>query len=323
MPASLAAGAAAPVFDEPVGIGSLDLACGGTIHDAVQHVTVYGRATSSRTVLVCHALTGSSRAAEWWPGIVGDGALFDPRDWRIVCVNALGSCYGSTQTPLRVTVEDMVRAQTRALDVLGIGSPVTTIGGSLGGMQALAWAVDRPERVTHAIVVGAGDHTSPMTIAHNSIQREALSLDHAQGLRLARKIAMLTYKSEELFNHRHARRADRSGAQRYDVEGYLERQADEFEHRMDPGAYATLTHAMDSFDVRDASPPPGNAPHLTFVGISSDRLFRAGDVRDAACRFATRGYDAVYLEFESDHGHDAFLADGSGLAAVLDPFVGF
>jgi len=306
----------------------------------VQRVTIYGDRRNT-VALIPHALTGSSRVADWWPGIVGESALFDPRDWCIVGINALGSCYGSTgptqYTPFpRITVADIVRAQRHALSQLGIERLDVVIGGSFGGMQALQWALDAPDRIAHAIVIGAHDHHSPMGIALNAVQRDALALDPVRGLRLARKIATLTYKSEELFNARHSRRADRSGKARFDIEGYLERQADVFESRMPPATYTTLTHAMDSFEplshrerstqlchpersAEGAESKDANNPILTFVGITSDWLFRAQDVRAAADRFRAHGFDARYVEFASDHGHDAFLAESHALAQLLTP----
>jgi len=312
--------------EETVAIGALELDSGQRLAEVEQRVTIYGTPLpdGSNVVLVEHALTGSSRAAEWWPGIVGEGALFDPREWCIVGINALGSCYGSTGPSggsfPRVTVSDIVRAERRALELLGIERLEVVIGGSLGGMRAFAWALDSPKRVGSAVMVGSHDHHSAMGIALNAAQRDAIALDPVRGLRLARKIATLTYKSEELFNRRHDRRRDRGGRTRFDVEGYLEHQADVFEARMDAAAYATLTHAMDSFDVRDAA-VSDTKPVLTFVGVSSDWLFRAQDVRAAARRFAGRGFDARYVELRSDHGHDAFLAEPQSLRALLEPML--
>jgi homoserine O-acetyltransferase len=312
--------------EETVAIGALRLDCGQTLPAVRQRVTVYGTpaADGSNVVLVEHALTGSSRAAEWWPGIVGEDALFDPREWCVLGINALGSCYGSTRTSQRITVRDIVRAEMLALRELGFEWVELAIGGSLGGMRALQWALDAPQRIGKAVLVGAHDHHSAMGIALNALQREALALDPVRGLRLARKLAMLSYKSEELFNARHGRRGDRGGKACFDVEGYLERQADLFEARMDAASYATLTHAMDSFDVRNRGElllngSPVRKPSLTFVGITSDWLFRAQDVRAAAQRFALHGFDAQYLEFESRHGHDAFLAEPNALRAILGP----
>ena len=309
-----------------VAIGPLPLDCGETLADAHQRVTTYGtpRRDGSNVVLVEHALTGSSRAAQWWPGIVGAGGLFDPEDWCVVGINALGSCYGSSGPSTlddfpRVTVRDIVRAEIRALDRLGIGRIAVVIGGSLGGMRALQWAVEAPERVRTCIAVGAHDHHSAMGVALNALQREAIALDPARGVRLARKIAVLTYKSEELLSARHDRRPDRKGRPLFDVEGYLERQADAFEARMDGASYAALTHAMDSFDVRGLL--HANEPKLVFAGISSDWLFRPQDVRAAAARCARSGCDARYVELRSEHGHDAFLAEPAALKALLQPVI--
>ncbi len=318
------------MYEETVAIGSLPLDCGTTLAAVEQRVTIYG--TPSRdggnVVLIAHALTGSSRVAEWWPGIVGEGCLFDLRDWCVIGVNALGSCYGSTGPVVRISLRDIVRAEIRALDRLGIARVAWVAGGSLGGMQALQWALAAPNRVRGAIMVGAHDHHSAMGIALNALQREALALDPVRGLRLARKIAMLTYKSDELLNQRHDRRPDRYGRACFDVEGYLEHQADLIEARMDAGSYAALTHAMDSFDVRDggtagevALREGARLPALVFVGITSDWLFRPQEVRAAARRFALRGYDARYLELESRHGHDAFLAEPDALRRLLEPLI--
>lgn len=303
-------------------IGKLELDSGARLRGVGQRVTIYGTPSpdGSNVALVEHALTGSSRAHEWWPGIVGPGALFDPARWCVVGINALGSCYGSTCPATRITVRDIVRAECRALEQVGIERVRVAIGGSLGGMRALQWALDAPDRLQTAIVVGAHDHMSAMGIALNALQREALAIDSAQGLRLARKIAMLTYKSEELLLRRHDRRRDRLGRPMFDVEGYLEHQADLFERRMDAASYTALTHAMDSFDVRGLD-IPAIKPELVFVGITSDWLFRPQDVRAAARRFALRGFPSRYVQHGSPHGHDAFLAEPDVLRALLEPYL--
>jgi homoserine O-acetyltransferase len=311
--------------EETVDVGALQLESGATLPRVEQRITVYGDpvANADRVVLVNHALTGSSRVADWWPGMAGKDGLFDPDQWCTIGINALGSAYGSTG-PLddsfpRVTVRDIVAAQRRALDAIGIPRIRIAIGASLGGMQVLQWALDAPERIGRAVVIGAHDHHTAMGIALNAVQRDALALDPKRGLGLARKIAMLTYKSEALFTSRHERRPDRHGRAFYDIEGYLERQADAFTARMNARAYAALTHAMDSFDVRAAARIARIKPRLTFVGISSDWLFRPQDVRAAASRFYDAGFEAGYLELASDHGHDAFLAEPQALARLLRP----
>ncbi len=300
--------------EERVGIGAFALDGGAVLPAVEQQVTIYG--AGDRVALVSHALTGSSRIREWWPGMFGAERLFDLDRWSVIGINVLGGCYGSTPVfSGRVSVRDMVRAQARALEQLGITRLDLVTGGSLGGMQALQWALDFPERVERAAIVGAHDHHSPMGIALNALQREAIAIDPKRGLRLARKIAMLTYKSEELFNERHGRRRDRHGVDRFDIEGYLEHQAEIFERRMDAHTYALLTHAMDGFDVRDAPAPQG--PELLFIGISSDWLFRPQDVRAAAERFRAKGARSAYAELESEHGHDAFLAEPETLARII------
>jgi homoserine O-acetyltransferase/O-succinyltransferase len=279
-----------------------------------------------------HALTGSSCVRDWWGELVGEGKVFDPQRWYVIGINALGSCYGSTGPSTvanfpYVTVRDIVAAQARVLDALGVQKLDVVIGASLGGMQALQWAVDFPGRVRQAVMVGSHDHQSAMGIALNAVQRDAIAISPQQGIRIARKIAMLSYKSDALFKQRHDRRADRKGVHRFDIEGYLEHQADLFERRMHPQSYVALTEAMDSFDVRaclpepTCHPEPVEGPELLFIGISSDWLFLPEDVRAAAQRFSQRGYRTTYREIESAHGHDAFLAEPQKLSALLDGLV--
>ena len=308
----------------------------------MQRVSVYGhpRDDGSNVVLVNHALTGSSRVLDWWAGLAGPGKLLDTDVLAIVGVNALGSCYGSTgpaslapdgkvyddRFPL-VTVTDIVRAQRVALAELGHARFAAVVGGSLGGMQALAWALEAPAHVDRAIVIGAYDHFAAMGIALNAIAREAIRIARtpAEGIALARKIAMLTYKSEALLAQRFDRKFDRKGGDptrnatdRFDVEGYLDYQGDIFAARMQPRAYLALSRAMDLFETRDRALAVPH-PRLTFVGISSDWLFLPRYVRAAAERFAAAGADSVYLELTSDHGHDAFLAEPERLQALLAP----
>ncbi len=246
--------------EHTIPIGPFKLTDGTLLENAVQRVTIYGD-PSARAVLVPHALTGSSRVHEWWGALVGPGKLLDPATTCIIGINALGGCYGSTGPNGNpgfpyVTVKDIVAAQARALEALGIHKLSLVIGASLGGMQALQWALDFPERAGSAVMVGSHDHQSAMGIALNAIQRDAIAIDPALGVRLARKIAMLSYKSDALFKQRHDRRPDRKNRFRFDVEGYPEHQADLFQPRMDPYSYITLTNAMDSFDLRPQNSHP-------------------------------------------------------------------
>lgn len=337
-------------------VGPLDLACGGRLERVEQFVAIDGDLNDGGTnaVLIPHALTGSARVRDWWDGIVGPGKLFDPADACVIGINVLGGCYGSTgpaslapdgkpygsRWPL-VTVGDMVEAQWRALRALGVERLAVVIGGSLGGMQALQWALDHPDVVAHAIPIGAYDHFSAFGIAYNRIALEAIRLDPnfrggdfyggelpSAGLRLARKIAMITYKSDALFTQRFERKPNkragedpyRSLAERFDVEGYLDEQGDRLNARFDANTYIALSRAMDLFETRDRRIDDAS-PRLTFVGISSDILFLPQYVRAAAHRSAERGFESHYLELTSHHGHDAFLADTADLTQLLRPHV--
>ena len=341
------------LVDRDVELGDVALR-GGIVPNVVQRVTMYGqpRDDGANVVFAPHALTGSSRVAEWWGGLVGPGRLFDPTRWCIVGINALGGCYGSTGPPSLaadgrpwgprfpvVTVEDMVDVQRRTLLALGIERLAVVIGGSLGGFQALSWARRYGNAIDDAIVVGANDHLRAQAIAQNGLARNAIALDPAfrggwydeppvAGLALARGIATLTYKSEELFEARFANRPDRGGGDpsrglgdRFDVEGYLAYQGSRFAERMDANTYRTLTRAMDLFDLRRQIAPPGPT-RLTFVGITGDQLYAPDHVRDAAERWARAGWDASFRLLLSDHGHDAFLAEAPHLGTLLaDLFV--
>ena len=338
------------VVERDVAIGALDLVSGERLDDVVQRVTRYGcepRADGANVVFVAHALSGSSRVLEWWSGFLGSGALFDPVSWCIVGVNVLGGCYGSTgpasvapdgrrwgpRFPV-VTVADMVEAQRRALSAVGIERIKVVVGGSLGGQQALQWARAYGDDVDRAIVVGAFDHLRAQGIAQNGLSRDAIALDPAfaggwydvppaAGLRLARALATLSYKSEALFERRFGNRPDRAGGDpgrvlgdRFDVDGYLARQGDLFVERFDANSYRTLTRAMDLFDLRGRERPAGPTK-LTFVGIEDDQLYPPEVVQACAVRWSEAGWDATYRYLATDHGHDAFLAEPQSLAKLL------
>ena len=337
------------------------LVAGGSLQPVTLSYALYGELNDARdnAVLVCHALTGSARVADWWPQLVGPNQPFDTTQYCVIGVNVIGSCYGSTgpssthpqktgqlyggDFPV-VTIRDIVRTQARLLDHLGIERLHTVIGGSIGGMQALSWAVDFPERVERCIAVGAAP-LSAMGLALNHLQRQAIRNDPAwrdgdyaldqqpvAGLALARAIALCTYKSSELFSERFARRPDRSGEDpqnsltaRYDVAGYLDYQGSIFTPRFDANSYLLLSKAMDTFDLADGgrSSPSLEAAfrriraRLLLVGISSDWLFPASDVRALAWAARAAGVRASYAELISSHGHDGFLAEAEQLAPII------
>src|SRR5512142_1255314 len=311
---------------------------GGQLQPVTLHYALYGALNPRRdnVVLVCHALSGSARVADWWPEMFGPGKAFDVSRDCIVGINVIGSCYGSTgpgSTDPRtgqpfgpdfpvVTIADMVRAQAALLDHLGVERVRVVVGGSIGGMQALQWAVDFPGRVETCVSIGA-TLLSAMGLALNHLQRQAIQLDPAwqggryaagrqpaAGLALARALAMCSYKSAALFTERYARNPNRSGedpvhsmGQRFDVAGYLDYRGKIFVKRFDANTYLVLSKAMDLFDLGRGYE---RAPHLPgsgrcgqegeeealkrvkarvlLVGISSDWLFPAADVRALADR---------------------------------------
>ena len=346
------------------------LESGGSLQPLSIRYAVYGELSERRdnAVLVCHALSGSARAADWWPemfasngnGHAGNGAarrgVFDLGRDCVICTNILGSCYGSTgptslnpatgqpygpDFPL-VSVRDMVRAQAQVLDALGIEQVRIVIGASIGGMQALQWAVDYPGRVEHCIAIGAAP-LGAMGLALNHLQRKAIRLDPqfnggrysqdqtpAEGLGLARAIAMCSYKSAELFEERYARKPNRNGEDprfalehRYDVAGYLDYQGEKFVQRFDANSYIVISKAMDTFDLAHGYNSEAEAlkritAQVSLVGISTDWLFPPEDVRALADRIQAAGVECDYTQFESAHGHDGFLAEVDAIAAVVN-----
>jgi homoserine O-acetyltransferase len=240
-----------------------------------------------------------------------------------------------------VSIRDMVRAQAQALDRLGVQRLHAVLGGSIGGMQALQWAVDYPDRVERCIGIGAAP-LSAMGLALNHVQRQAIQLDPAWregqytpdnapngGLALARAIAMCSYKSAELLQRRFARRPNRTGedpssslAGRFDVAGYLDHQGEKFIARFDANSYLVLSKAMDTFDLARGYEAEREAlrrirARVLLVGISSDWLFPPEDVRDLAHRIRAAGRSCDYSELKTAHGHDGFLAEAEQLAPFL------
>jgi homoserine O-acetyltransferase len=327
------------------------LAGGGDLQPVTLRYAQYGELAPGRdnVVLVCHALSGSARAADWWAEMFGPGRPLDPDRHCILCTNVLGSCYGSTgPTSLNprtgapyagdfpvVSIEDMVRAQAVLLEHLGIDRLRCVIGGSIGGMQALAWATLFPARVEWCVAIGAVP-LSALGLALSHLQRQAICDDPAwrggryapdeppaAGLAQARAIAMCSYKSGELFQERYGRQPNRGGddpartlAGRFDVGGYLDYQGQIFVRRFDANCYLVITKAMDLFDLDDEALRRIQA-RVQLVGITSDWLFPAADVVGLAARMRTLGVSVRYTELVSAHGHDAFLADADQLASLL------
>jgi len=313
-------------FNEP-----FELESGEILDDIRLRCSIYGRlnAVKSNAVLVFHALTGSSHIGEWWDGVMCNGCALDTSELAFVCVNYLGSCYGSTsarsmkkkrggELPM-ITTRDMVRANALLFEHLGIKKFRAVIGGSVGGMLALQFAVDLPQLTDNVISIAATP-LSAMGLALNHLQRQAV---RRGDLELARKIAVVSYKSPRQFATRFGRKPNRNGEDprknrngRFDVGGYLDHQGDNFRKRFEIESYELITKAMDLFDLTDDEIKRINA-RVSLVGISSDWLFPAADVRRLQKRFASLGVDANYHEIDSDDGHDAFLTHVSEMSRVL------
>jgi len=340
------------------------LESGRTLAQPTLHYAVYGRLNAARdnAVLVCHALSGSALVGSWWPEIFAPGAVLSLDHDFVICINLLGSCYGSTgpgsvdpetglvygpDFPL-VSIRDNVRAQAQLLDSLGIRRLRLVLGGSIGGMQALEWAIHDPERVERAAIIAVAP-VSAMGLALNHLQRQAIQNDPEWdsgyylpqrqprlGLSLARQIGMLSYKSATLFDERFGRNPNRNGENpwsldnqggglvggRFDIAGYLDHQGDRFIDRFDANAYLAILRTMDTWDPMNGHASPKEAfgrirARLSFVGISSDWLFPPASVKDFADLIRSAGVDAEYREMASTHGHDAFLAEQTELVRLL------
>lgn len=310
---------------------SFELESGEVLPKIELRATIYGQlnADKSNAVLVFHALTGSSRIAEWWGELLGDGKALDTRENAYVCVNYIGSCYGSTsgktlkqrakgKLPV-ISTRDIVRSTALLFEYLGITKFKQVIGGSVGGMLALQIAADYPHLTDEVIAIGATP-LGAMALALNHIQRQALELGD---LGIARQIAMLSYKSASSFDERFGRRPNRNGENpskghknRFDIGGYLDHQAEIFNKRFEIDSYRIITKAMDLFDLTDEDIANVKAD-VTLVGISSDWLFPSEDVEKLTARFVQNGVAANYLEIDSNDGHDAFLSDIPAMNSVL------
>ncbi len=354
-------------------LDSLSLQRGGRIAPVTVAFETWGKlnAEGDNAILITHALTGSSHAHDaerpddarvaWWNPLIGPGRFFDTSRYFVICSNILGSCYGSTgpssidpgtghpygiRFPI-ITIRDMVEAQRRLIAHLGVKQLAMVAGGSIGGQQALEWAVAYPELVRKVIVVAATAALTAQAIAFSEVERQAILADPcwqggdyapgqgpSAGLAIARMLAMITYQSEEGMELRFARRPARqqnvlspSGfsdlGERFDVEGYLYYQGESLVRRFDANSYLYISRAMDLYDVSEGYPSLEAAlsrlrSKALFIGIRSDFLFPAARVRWLANKVRHAGGDAIYAELDSPHGHDAFLKEWKQMIDALN-----
>lgn len=324
----------------------LPLECGGQLDGVQIAYHTFGTLNAARdnVVWVCHALTANADVLSWWPGLFGPGHYFDPADWFIVCANVLGSCYGTTgpATPVaphhrplyaafpRLTVRDLVAAHEQLRQHLGLAKIHTLIGGSLGGQQAVEWAVERPERFDHLVLLATNALHSPWGIAYNEAQRLAIQADCTYagggpeggqlGLRAARATALLSYRSYAAYGRTQAEPDDALPAF-FRAASYQQYQGDKLTARFNAYSYVALSHIMDSHHVGRGR--GGVAAALARVrartlvlGISSDGLFPPQEQQLLARLIP----GAMYAEMESDYGHDGFLIETAQIAHFLERF---
>ena len=350
----------------------LRLESGGQLLGLEIAYETYGQLTEARTnaVLVCHALTGDQYVASphpitgkpgWWTQLIGPGKPLDPSRYFIICTNVIGGCMGSTGpssinpatgqpwglTFPVITIGDMVRAQTMLIDQLGIESLFAVVGGSMGGMQALQWASDYPERVFSAICVASAPRHTAQNIAFNEVGRQAIMADPdwrggdyarlgtrpEKGLAVARMAAHITYLSEAALQRKFGREFKKDGVSwgfdaDFQIESYLRHQGASFVDRFDANSYLYITRALDYFDL--AASHGGilgeafrKARHVRFCVLSftSDWLYPTTESRDIVRALNAAGARASFVEIESDKGHDAFLLHEPIMEAALGGFL--
>ncbi len=350
-------------FTEPLALKS-----GGTLPEYELVYETYGtlNAARSNAVLVCHALSGSHHVAGyyadepdnigWWDNLVGPGKPLDTHRFFVVGVNNLGGCHGSTgpksanpATGRRwgadfpfVTVEDWVTAQARLADRLGIERFAAVVGGSLGGMQALAWSLHYPKRIGHAIAIAAAPRLTAQNIAFNEVARQAILTDPdfhgghfyehgvvpARGLKLARMLGHITYLSDDSMAEKFGRslrhgRAVYSYDVEFEIESYLRYQGDKFAAHFDANTYLLTTKALDYFDP--AFEYGGNlaaafaraTADFLIVSFTTDWRFAPARSREMVNALLHNQRNVSYAEIDCAAGHDSFLLDETHYHAVL------
>jgi homoserine O-acetyltransferase len=360
-------------FDAP-----LPLQSGASIRDYALSYETYGTLNTdkSNAVLICHALNashhvagvyaGQDKSEGWWDNMIGPGKPVDTNRFYVIGVNNLGSCFGSTG-PMHtnpdtgtvygadfpvVTVEDWVNAQARLLDGLGIQKLAVVMGGSLGGMQALGWTLQHPERVVHAVVVASAPNLTAENIAFNEVARRAIVTDpdfhggnfyqHGvipkRGLRIDRMIGHITYLSDDVMNEKFGRQLKEAVLGSVDgykystqdvefqIESYLRHQGDKFAEYFDANTYLLITRALDYFDPArhhggDLSQALAKAKcKFLLVSFTTDWRFSPQRSREIVKALLDNQRDVSYAEIDAPHGHDAFLLDDARYTSVVSSY---
>jgi len=352
-------------FPEPLPLDS-----GASLADYTLVYETYGtlNADRSNAVLVCHALNashhvagmyegeGGSKNVGWWDNMVGPGKPLDTERFFVIGINNIGSCFGSTGPMHRnpatgrhygadfpvVTVEDWVRAQARLADALGIRQFAAVMGGSLGGMQALAWSMLFPDRVRHAIVIASTAKLSAQNIAFNDVARQAILTDpdfhggdyyaHGvvpkRGLRVARMIGHITYLSDDSMAEKFGRGLRNGGYQfnfgtDFEIESYLRYQGDKFSAYFDANTYLLITKALDYFDPARhhgdnlSAALANTSAQFLLVSFTTDWRFSPERSREIVQALVNNKRKVSYAEIAAPHGHDAFLLEDPRYMSVI------
>ncbi|MBO9650716.1 MAG: homoserine O-acetyltransferase [Variovorax sp.] len=357
--------------------GPLALRSGASISNYSLAYETYGELNADRSnaVLVCHALNashhvagvyaGQERSEGWWDNMIGPGKPVDTDRFFVIGINNLGSCFGSTG-PMHtnpetgraygadfpvVTVEDWVNAQAALLDALGIRTLAAVMGGSLGGMQALSWTLQYPERVQHAVVIASAPSLTAQNIAFNEVARRAIVTDpdfhgghfyeHSvipqRGLRIARMIGHITYQSDDVMNEKFGR-ALRNAVEgsaghqdflystqevEFQIESYLRYNGDKFSEYFDANTYLLITRALDYFDPARAHGGDLRAAlakamaKFLIVSFTTDWRFSPARSREIVKGLLDNRRNVSYAEIDAPHGHDAFLLDDVRYMSVV------
>ncbi|MBQ9789677.1 MAG: homoserine O-acetyltransferase [Lentisphaeria bacterium] len=352
---------------------SLELDCGKKLDNVVLRYETIGKLNADRSnaILICHALSGDAHVAGfhsvddkkpgWWDEFVGSKKPIDTDKYFVICSNVIGSCAGSTgprsineatgkmynmDFPV-ITIRDMVRAQKYLIDELGIDKLLAVVGGSMGGMQAMEWAINYPDRLLSCLPIATTSQLSPQSIAFDWVGREAIKYDPnynegnyssdlppSNGLSTARMLAHITYLSDESMLKKFGRSLQEKDDYSFNfnrdfaVESYLEHQGQRFVERFDANSYCYITRAMDYFDLaarhgNDLTNAFEYCKNVKFlvVSFSSDWLFPTSQSIEITRALIKNEVEVSFCEIESSYGHDAFLLEIDALGEMVSSFL--
>lgn len=322
-------------------IGDLSLELGGALQQVQIAYETWGELSAAKdnSILICHALSGDSHAIGWWDRLVGPGRAFDTDRWFVIGSNCVGGCQGTTGPASlspddgrpygsrfpQITVGDMVEAQIRLVQALGINELLCVAGGSMGGMQALEWT--RRGHVRKAFVTGSCAAHNAMQIGFNHVARQAVMRDPAWqggdyyggpavpdgGLAVARMLGHISFLSEAAFDAKFGRRLQK-GQDKFQVESYLEYQGEKFTRRFDANSLLVLTRAIDLYECATLS---GSQSEYLFTSFSSDWLYPSHQSQTMHQMALHAGCKSRWVDIDLPYGHDAFLLDGEHQGAAV------